>query len=299
LSNAAEYIIPRHPPICPAPPDVLWLRAALGWAILPAETPETDAYGRVCCSCGRPSCPSPGKHPNCSFKHHTGPLPLEDLRMYFAGRAGKNSCVLTGARSGILVADVDPRHDGTLDALWELGWLQETVIALSGGGGWHVYAAGPPEGLPSVDSYATGIEVKAEGKLVILPPSLHASGRRYRWQPGHEPWVVGVAPLPPPTLASLASLAAQRPAQAERPPTVVGAGESVRLDGPPLTPAQLRWARRQARAAVKTAIHRVRDEGWGRHDAGKTLSSRLVNLWLPNDEVDAYALRFQKVVRWG
>jgi len=219
--------------------------------------------------------------------------------MYFAGRAGKNSCVLTGARSGILVADVDPRHDGTLDALWELGWPQETVIAQSGGLGWHIYVSCPAEGLPSVDSYGTGVEIKGNGKLVVLPPSLHPSGRHYTWMPGHEPWSVGLAPLPPATLASLASLAAQRQARAERPPTVARATVGVSMDGPELSAAHLRWARRQAGAAVKTAIHRVRDEGWGRHDAGKTLAARLVNLWLPGDEVDAFALRFQEVVRWG
>jgi hypothetical protein len=299
MNSATEIIVPHYDPTCPAPPDVLWLREAFNWAVLPAETPETDEYGRVCCSCGRPSCPSPGKHPNCSFKHHTGPLPLEDLRKYLAGRQGKNSCVLTGARSGILVGDVDPRNGGTLDALWERGWPQNTPIAQSGGLGWHVYAACPPEGLPSVDAYAPGIEVKGNGKLVILPPSLHPSGRRYAWLEGHEPWSVGLSPLPAATLASLAALVAQRPAQVERPPSAVEATVGVTLDGPELSAAQLRRARRQAHAAVKTAIHRVREDGWGRHDAGNTLASRLVNLWLPGDEVDAFALRYQEAVRWG
>src|SRR5262245_50618269 len=34
-----------------------------------------------------------------------------------------------------------------------------------------------------------GIEVQADGALVVAPPSLHASGRRYRWlRPITAPW---------------------------------------------------------------------------------------------------------------
>ncbi len=277
---------------------MLWLRDALNWAVLPAETPETDERGRVRCSCPNPACDSPGKHPSMSYKHHTGPLPLEDLRMYFAGRAGKNACVLTGVRSGILVGDVDPRNGGTLDALWGLGWPQETPIALSGGGGWHVYVACPSEGLASVDSYATGIEVKANGKLVILPASLHPSGQRYRWLPGHEPWSVGLAPLPPATLAALVA-AAQPPAQTQAALSPRETKQTVKRAAIPgsawpatrgMLPADL----------VALAVERAHERAdGGRHHTMTRLASRLARKGLSKETLVDFLLDYQQQVAEG
>jgi hypothetical protein len=108
-----------------------------------------------------------------------------------------NIAVLTGRRSGIVVGDVDPRHGGQLEMLWELGWPRNTATVLSGSGGWHVYCLCPDEGLRSVPTYAEGIEVKADGALVIAPNSRHPETHKpYRWVKGKEPWTVGIAPLP-------------------------------------------------------------------------------------------------------
>jgi hypothetical protein len=81
----------------------------------------------------------------------------------------------------VLAGDVDPRHGGSLDTLWALGWPQRTPIEQTGGGGWHVYVQCPPDGLPSVDGYAPGVELKADGKLVIVAPSVYWDGTPYRW----------------------------------------------------------------------------------------------------------------------
>lgn len=78
---------------------------------------------------------------------------------------------------GTIVLDVDPRHGGTLESL---GALPPTRIARTGGGGWHLWfhyrgavrreVAGVP-----------GVDIKANSGYVVVPPSVHESGRRYEW----------------------------------------------------------------------------------------------------------------------
>ena len=107
--------------------------------------------------------------------------------------------VITGAVSGLAVLDIDPRHDGdeSLAALErEHGTLPDTAEAISGGGGRHLYFALPEGGLRSRTALAPGVDLRAEGGLVIVPPSLHASGRRYAWEVSHHPDEVAPAAMP-------------------------------------------------------------------------------------------------------
>ncbi|HKK14739.1 MAG TPA: bifunctional DNA primase/polymerase [Gammaproteobacteria bacterium] len=108
--------------------------------------------------------------------------------------------VVTGAVSGLVVLDVDPRHggDGSLQALEARhGPLPVTVEARTGGGGRHLYFVHPGGTVRNQVGLAPGMDLRADGGLVVAPPSRHASGRRYRWQPGRGPGEAALAPLPP------------------------------------------------------------------------------------------------------
>lgn len=88
--------------------------------------------------------------------------------------------VPTGAASGFLVLDVDPRHGGPADRAdlaEELGGWSSTLEVQTGGGGRHVYFKHP--GGPVPKELCKGIELKGDGSYVIVPPSNHESGRRY------------------------------------------------------------------------------------------------------------------------
>ena len=99
--------------------------------------------------------------------------------------------------SGLVVLDVDPRHDGVRPA-----GLPRTVEALTGGGGLHLLFRHPGLGVRLRGQLAQGVDVKAKG-YIVAGPSVHPSGALYRWAPGLGPDEVELAELPPALLAAL------------------------------------------------------------------------------------------------
>ena len=105
----------------------------------------------------------------------------------------------TGRQAGVVVLDVDPRNGGdeslaTLIA--EHGPLPDTVEALTGGGGRHIYFAYPAGEVDTRVLDQPGLELKSDGAQVVLPPSMHPSGRCYAWEVSSDPRTVLLAPLP-------------------------------------------------------------------------------------------------------
>ncbi len=78
----------------------------------------------------------------------------------------------------------------------EHGALPATVEATTGGGGRHLYFARPESPVSNKVNLHTGIDLRGDGGFVVAPPSLHASGQRYEWKPGHSPEELSLA-LPP------------------------------------------------------------------------------------------------------
>jgi len=110
-----------------------------------------------------------------------------------------NVGIVTGRVSGLVVVDIDPRHDGLASierARDEHGPLPHTVEAETGGGGHHLYFAHPGMPLANRVGILPGIDLRADGGCVVAPPSLHPSGRRYRWAAGSRPDDLPLAMLP-------------------------------------------------------------------------------------------------------
>jgi hypothetical protein len=107
--------------------------------------------------------------------------------------------IVTGAISGLVVLDVDPRHggDASLERLErEHGRLPVTLEARTGSGGRHLYFAHPGGLVRNKAALAAGIDLRGDGGYVVAPPSLHASGRRYAWVEDRAPASARPAPLP-------------------------------------------------------------------------------------------------------
>ncbi|WP_112248798.1 bifunctional DNA primase/polymerase [Kribbella monticola] len=93
--------------------------------------------------------------------------------------------VRTGAASGLVVVDVDPAHGGG-DSLRELIARQlvpRTLWVLTGSLGHHLYYRHPGREIQSRPMpNRPGIDIKADGGYVVLPPSIHhRTGIPYRW----------------------------------------------------------------------------------------------------------------------
>lgn len=172
-----------------------------GLAVLPLHRPvfHERTYR---CSCGRQNCPSPAKHPF----GRLAPNGLRDassdqktVESWFQ-QSQLNLGIATGAVSGIVVLDIDPRHDGdeTLAGLErEHGPLPETWRFLTGGGGEHILFRHPGAAVPnSAGQVGPGIDVRGDGGYIVAPPSQHISGRPYAISVDHHPDDVQLAEMP-------------------------------------------------------------------------------------------------------
>jgi len=181
------------------PTDRPLARAALeavgrGWSVVPMHTATA---GR--CSCGDPSCPAPGKHTHIAWKRRMREAATtEQVRQWWRRWPEANLGVVSGAVSGLVVLDIDPRHAGGDSlALFESihGPVPHTVESLTGGGGQHLYFRHPGTAVPC-RTMAPGLDLKGDGGLVICPPSVHLSGRVYVWEAGCAPGELALAELP-------------------------------------------------------------------------------------------------------
>jgi len=160
--------------------------AAIGWAVLPLY--GIAANGR--CQCGKTDCSSPGKHPMRELVPHGVHGASKDptqLREWFTRATTANIGIAMGEPSGVVALDIDPRNggDGLLDQLTTThGALPDTAMALTGGGGQHYLFRYTGE---RVRSPGKGIDVKSTGGLIVVEPSMHASGTAYTWEASSDP----------------------------------------------------------------------------------------------------------------
>lgn len=140
------------------------------------------------------------KRPLIKWQQYQQHLASEDeIREWYQRWPNANIGIVTGMVSGLVVLDIDPRHDGDSSLeQWQIehGPLPHTVEARSGGGGRHIYFRHPGGVIHNRVGLAAGIDLRADGGCIVAPPSIHSSGHRYTWIKGHEPGNVLLAELP-------------------------------------------------------------------------------------------------------
>ena len=171
------------------------LYAARGWPVLPVHA----AKGGLC-SCRLADCGSRGKHPRTTHGLQDATTDSDRIRDWWGMWPDANLGLPTGLASSTWVLDMDPRHGGT-DSLAALerehGPFPETVEALTGGGGRHLFFRWMPSGpRNSAGRVGAGLDVRGEGGYVVLPPSNHLSGQRYEWEASSHPNDLAVARAP-------------------------------------------------------------------------------------------------------
>jgi len=119
-----------------------------------------------------------------------------EIREWYRRWPGAGVAIVCGAVSGLVVVDGDPRNGDSLRVL--APQLPVTPTVESGGAGRHLYfAVTPGIRVPKVSGLLPGVDLQGEASCVMAPPSVHPSGRRYRWLPGLALSEIPLAPLPP------------------------------------------------------------------------------------------------------
>lgn len=97
--------------------------------------------------------------------------------------------VATGSMSNLVVIDEDIDYEKDLDGYEEiLRWerehekLPDTVRSITGRGGYHLFYHYTDTDIRNRTGLLPGVDVRAEGGYVIVPPSRHPNGRSYEWE---------------------------------------------------------------------------------------------------------------------
>ena len=123
------------------------------------------------------------------------------------GHAGAGIGIATGEGSGIFVLDVDDNgrdklgKDTLLALTQEHGALPECPSVITPGGGWHFYFAWP--GFNPRETLGDHLDIRAEGRQVLAPPSVHPNGGTYFWEEYGRPSMVRAPQAPEWMLHSL------------------------------------------------------------------------------------------------
>lgn len=161
----------------------------LGYSVFPVCSPAMGAHGHG----GKP-CTSPGKRPLMAWEPYQSRLPTEsEVRSWWTRTPTANIGMATGVLSGVVVLDCDSGEARQL--AMAKGGLDGTPAVFTGKpGGIHYWLAHPTDAVRNFAKRLPGTDLRGDGGYVLLPPSLHASGARYRWVPD----TAGMRPAPIP-----------------------------------------------------------------------------------------------------
>jgi len=184
---------------------------ARGWPVVPLHTPTEKG-----CSCGRPDCSSPGKHPRIQHGLKDATTDEATIQGWWKRWPEANVGIVTGALSGLVVIDQDgPDAEKALRDK-EL----PATPCVRTGKGLHRYFAYPGVDTRRRIRLLPEVDLLGEGGYVVAPPSLHPSGHHYEWVNGFHHETLALAPCP----AWLVSLARKKTNNRPSTPSV---GETI------------------------------------------------------------------------
>ncbi len=154
--------------------------AGYGWLVFPVHATRD---GRCSCHRGK-RCPQPGKHPWTCKGFKAATTDPKKIKRWWLNHPNANIGVATGAASGIVVLDIDPRNGGDRSIkklTGRLGQLPPGPVVKTGGGGWHIFIRHPGRPVKKPPGDAPGIDIKADGGYIVGVGSIHKSGDPCLW----------------------------------------------------------------------------------------------------------------------
>jgi hypothetical protein len=165
------------------------------------STPIDDDVASEYLAEGWPVVPVVGKSVIVKWAAYQDRLPTTGELVSWPWRRATGIAVVIGpafwqSHPNVWCMEIEARHRPHAEPWLDLEvphWRSAGLVAESGGGGLHVYA----ESAAAVRStrHAWG-EIRGRGNICVLPPSFHASGRRYRWLSVVEPIRLDPADVP-------------------------------------------------------------------------------------------------------
>lgn len=156
--------------------------ARRGWHIFPCHS-IVDGN----CTCGKKDCDNQGKHPRTFNGVKDGTTDEARITQWFTQWPESNIGLACGIESNVIAIDVDPRHGG-FESLEDYesnrpeGPLPATLQAISGSGGRHILFQYPANvNVGNRIDWLPGVDVRSNGGYIVVPPSRHLSGAKYRW----------------------------------------------------------------------------------------------------------------------
>ena len=151
-----------------------------GWYVFPLHTIENDQ-----CTCGVKDCSDAGKHPRLSRGLKEASVELVDINKWFGKDSPpSNIAIVTGEISNLTVIDIDLMKEGGTES-----WLQlteehgepNTLYAETGSGGMHALFLYNSALKTSSNTLGKGIDVRNDNGYIVAAPSMHRSGKEYKW----------------------------------------------------------------------------------------------------------------------
>jgi Bifunctional DNA primase/polymerase, N-terminal/DnaB-like helicase C terminal domain len=119
-----------------------------------------------------------GKEPLVSWQYYQKIKASEiEIRNWWTKWPNANIGIVTGAISQVVVVDLDG-EEGIKSA--NLLNLKSTVISLTGNGK-HLWYRYPNTSVQNAVKVYRGIDIRGDRGFIVAPPSIHESGKRYRW----------------------------------------------------------------------------------------------------------------------
>lgn len=161
--------------------------AQAGMAVLPLHSVINTDKGLIC-TCGKLNCAHPGKHP-ATYRGLKDATPnIEQIKLWWQQNKAYNIGIVPGL-SGLVVMDVDPKNNGdhSLDMLINrygtMGFDKVPRVITGSGGNHYWFKAEHNHPLSNArGDLPEGIDVRGVNGYVVVPPSLHGSGKTYCWE---------------------------------------------------------------------------------------------------------------------
>jgi len=105
---------------------------------------------------------------------------------------GMNYGLVTGSISGVVAVDFDKKDGKTL---FEKYQVAGTAPVSETANGFHALYMIPDEPIGNATRVVPGLDFRGEGGYIVIPPSVHPTGKKYRWV--DPPWTPSLRPAPP------------------------------------------------------------------------------------------------------